>query len=57
MGSTLEGKKFAPKGANFFLSELSLIEKRSKHENGTVASPDNVPIHINWGKLRKKYHI
>ena len=57
MGSTLEGKKFAPKGAIFFLSELSLIGKRSKHETARVVSPDNVPIHINWGKLRKKYNI
>ena len=33
-GSTLEGKEFAPKGANSFLEELTNIEKGGKHENG-----------------------
>ena len=32
--------EFVPRGANSFLSELTLIEKGGKTEDGRVASPE-----------------
>ena len=39
-------KEFAPRGANSFLLELTLIEKRGKKENSRVASPESQPIDL-----------
>ena len=38
MGYTLKKEVFASWGANSFLEELSLVEKKGKTENGRVAS-------------------
>ena len=38
--------RIAPKGANSFLSDLIRIQKGGKNENGRVASPESVPIHL-----------
>ena len=39
-------KEFAPRGANSFLQDLTLIQKGGENEHGTVASPGSVPIHF-----------
>ena len=39
-------KEFAPRGANYFLQEVTLIQKGGKNEHGIVASPESVPIHF-----------
>ena len=38
-------KEFAPKGANSFFEELSLMEKGSKQGSGRVVAPESVRIH------------
>ena len=39
-------KEFASLGANSFIQELTPIEKEDKNENGGVASPVSISIHL-----------
>ena len=48
MGSTLKGNEFAPLGANSFLYERTPICMGSNNYNDIVASPEDVPIHLNY---------
>ena len=41
-----EKKEFAPRGANSFLYELTLVEKRGRNEKGRGASPESILIHF-----------
>ena len=46
-GVNSERKEFAPVGANSFLSELIPTEKGDENENGRVASPESLHLHLN----------
>ena len=41
-------KEFAPVGANSFVEELTPFEKGGRNKNGRIASPESVPIYLNW---------
>ena len=47
-----ERKEFAPRGANSFLKELTLILKRGKNSIVRVASPESVAFYLNDDLLR-----
>ena len=36
---------------NFGLSECNTVKKGGNNENGRVASPESVTIHVKWGSL------
>ena len=52
--------RISPSGANSFLPELTSIQKGDKNKNGRVASPESVPIHLNFFSCKttlKIYHF
>ena len=51
------GKRICSYRSKFFLQELTNIEKGGKNENGRVASPENVPIHLKQLPFKKEFFL
>ena len=54
MGSPLNGKEFASRGANSFLLRVDPEDKEGKNENDIIATAESVPIYLTWSYDEEK---